>query len=166
MIEAFIKGGKAFNDAIDGTQRRVDKATVAAIRSNQRLIKNAVRKNLTGPPRWNSRGSSEIYPTPVTVDGPKHAPRSGPPGLFTGVLRNGVGGVRRPKVMPNGDIVGGVGISHGPKARGVMKTNNFKLHLEATNPFFKPGVDSVQSQMGPTFDKAWSQAVDRIGGIV
>ena len=159
IIGVLIHGGKEARGAIDAAQARVDKATIAAIRANQRIIKAAVRKNLTGAPRWNYRGKSRIYDQPVKVDGaPRHSPRGGPPGLMTGALRKGVGGVRRPTGRPNGDLVGGVGVGG--------KTNNFKKRVfEAKFPYFRPAVEAVEPRLGPTYNRAWGKAVERMGGL-
>ena len=159
LVQALVHGRDRFNAATHETELRVDKATISALRANQRIIKAAVKKNLKGPPRWNQRGKSSVYKTEFKVmNMGRNEPRSGPPGLFSGILYGGVGGVKRPKKIV-GVWVGGVGVGG--------KLNNFKKStLEAKYPYFAPAVKSVEPRMPGTYEKAWARAVNKQGGLI
>jgi len=163
LVSAVFHGVKAFKDATHETELRVDKATIGALKENQRILKLAVRRNLRGAPRWNQRGTSKVYPNAVKIMNMMHnEPRSGPPGRFSGLLYRGVGGVRRPKKIV-GVWVGGVGVAGGKH----MKENNFKKNtLEAKYPYFAPAVKATEPKMPAAYEKGWAKAVNKQGGLI
>jgi hypothetical protein len=159
IVGVFTKGFKDWDKATTEIERNVDKATLGALRENQRILKAAVRKNLSGRPRWTQRGASRATGEAVKVEGPRHSPRDGGPGQLTGLLRKGVGGVRRPRHMGN-DLVGGVGVKGSP-------VNNFKKRtLEAKYPYFRPAVEATEPKMAAAFNKGWDKAINKMGGIL
>jgi len=162
-ISAIMRGVREFNSVTNEIQRNVDKATIGAVRENQRILKLAIRKNLNGAPRSNWRGKMwngrQIYSQSIyRPDQPASNPRSGGPGKFTGALRNGVGSAR-PRVNIAGNVVGGVGVGG--------KLNNLKKHhLEAEFPYFAPAVIETEPKMAEAYLKGWNKAVNRMGGIL
>lgn len=158
-ISVLMSGVKEFKKSTAETQVRVDKATISALRENQRILKLAIRRNMRGKPRWNQRGKSKVYTNNYRVPGMEHnEPRSGGPGRFSGALYSGVGSAR-PKPGANGDIVGGVGIGG--------KINNFKKgKLERDFPYFRPAVEVTEPKMLGAYEKGWGKAIDKMGGIL
>lgn len=146
---------------MEGIQKKVDLATVAATKKAQSAIVKSVKSRLRGRPRWNHRGRSRIYGADVNIPGmAKNSPRSGGPGKFTGMLYSGVGGKKR-VVSLNGTVKGGVGVggSH-------LRPNNLKKRmLEQRYPFFEPGVKAAEASIGETYAAAWRAAIDRRGGL-
>jgi len=157
-IQVFVKGAKSAMKETEEMDLRVQKATWFAVKENQRILKLAIRRNLRGAPRWNQRGAWEKVPA-VKLDGPTNAPRSGGPGKFTGALYRGVGGKKRPMIMPNGTVVGGVGI-------GGNINNLKKRPLEEKFPYFKPAVKATEPKMAQGYQKGWDKAVKKMGGII
>lgn len=155
-----ILGVKELALELQAIQRNVDLATIAATKAAQREVIKNVKKNLRGRPRWNQRGRSSVYPESVKLGGPRHSPRGGGPGKFTGMLVSGVGGKKR-VVSVAGIVKGGVGVGG---AR--LRPNNFKKRmLEAKYPFFEPGVKASEAKIGEVYATAWRKAIDRRGGI-
>ena len=162
-ITAIMTGVKEFKNVTTEIQHNVDKATIGAVRENQRILKLAIRKNLNGAPRSNWRGKMfkgrEVYQHSIyRPDQPASSPRGGGPGKFTGALRNGVGSAR-PKVDALGNVVGGVGVGG--------KVNNFKKRrLEAKFPYFAPAVLATEPKMADDYEKGWAKAITKMGGIL
>lgn len=159
-ISAVWHGVKEFKAVTEEIEARVDKATLAALRVNQNKLKVAVRKNLRGAPRWTQKGANKItgrnYQVPGTT-GQHHSARSGAPGKMTGVLYAGVGAAK-PRLVGN-TWTGGVGI-------GASPNNVKKRPLEAKFPYFRPAVEAVEPTMLANYEKGWTAAVDRMGGII
>jgi hypothetical protein len=160
-ISAIIHGVKSINHAIDETTAQVGKATTGALRANQNLLKTKIRKNLRNPPRWNQRGASEKYKTPAfKLEGaPRHSPRSGGPGRFSGELYEGVKSKRTPRVDALGNAKGWVAI--GKRANNVKKGK-----LERDHPYFAPAVVEAEPLMAATYDKGWAKAIKKSGGFL
>ena len=157
-IQIFTQGFDRVMKETEAIQTRVEKATWFAVKENQRILKLAIRRNLRGKPRWNQRGASGSIPG-FKVPGPRHAPRSGGPGRFTGDLYRGVGGKKRPLFEPGGTVVGGVGVGG--------KINNLKKGtLEKKFPYFKPAVEATEPKMAQAYQKGWDKAINKMGGII
>jgi hypothetical protein len=159
-ISAVWHGVQEFKAVTEEIEARVDKATLAALRVNQNKLKTAVRKNLRGSPRWTQKGANKItgknYQVPGTT-GQHNSARSGAPGKMTGVLYAGVGAAK-PRLVGN-TWTGGVGI-------GASPNNVKKRPLEAKFPYFRPAVEAVEPTMLANYEKGWTAAVDRMGGII
>lgn len=159
-ISAVWHGVQEFKAVTEEIEARVDKATLAALRVNQNKLKTAVRKNLRGAPRWTQKGANKItgknYQVPGTT-GQHNSARSGAPGKMTGVLYAGVGAAK-PRLVGN-TWTGGVGI-------GASPNNVKKRPLEAKFPYFRPAVEAVEPTMLANYEKGWTAAVDRMGGII
>lgn len=161
MITSVLHGANEVIGEFGKMTVRVDRATVTATRAVQRKLVSSIRSELNGPPRWNHRGRSRVYPTSVTLTGqPVHASRGGPPGKFTGDLRRGVGG-KKSLASIGGHVTGGVGVGGGR----IPQNNLKKGKLEATYPFFGPGVRKVEPELGAIYDAAWTKALARRGGL-
>jgi hypothetical protein len=157
-FQIFMKGANRVIKETEAIEARVNKATVMAVKENQRILKLAIRRKLRGAPRWNQRGAVGKSPA-INVGGPRHRPRSGPPGRLTGALYKGVGGRRRPLLRPGGVVIGGVGIGGNIN---LLK----KGKLEEEFPFFKPAVQETEPKMARAYEKGWDKAVNKMGGIV
>lgn len=157
-IQILVKGANRTIKETERIEANVERATWMAVKENQRILKLAIRRNLRGAPRWNQRGAWGTVPA-VRVEGPTNAPRSGGPGRFTGDLYRGVGGKKRPLIMPGGTVVGGVGVGG--------KINNLKKRkLEEEFPYFKPAVKLTEPKMALAYEKGWGKAVNKMGGII
>lgn len=163
-ISAIFSGVKEFNEVTKDIEKRVDKATLSALRVNQNKLKTAVRKNLRGAPRWTQKGANKItganYQVPGTT-GQHNLPRTGTPGRMTGMLYSGVGAAK-PKMIGN-TWVGGVGVGGSRKLAG---NNVKKTTLEAKFPYFRPAVEAVEPTMSANYEKGWDAAISRMGGIL
>jgi hypothetical protein len=134
--------------------KRIDVATVSALKASQNLAKKNIRSKMRGRPRWDQRGKSRVYSTSVNLNlSPHHVSKSGGPGRFTGHLSRAVGSVKRPKKVPGG-YSGGVGVG-GPRS----STNLYRGHTEAKFPYFKPGVESASKGMEAIWTKAWDKSI-------
>lgn len=159
VVFTATKGLKAFDKEVTRLMTSVDKATVAGIRANQRVLKAAVKKKLSdNGPRWNQRGKSRIYENNFKINNMMHnEPRSGPPGRFSGAMVSGVGSVRRIK-NKGGMWTGGVGVGG--------NVNNLKKHtLERKFPYFAPTVAEVERTMDERYAAAWAKAINKSGGF-
>jgi hypothetical protein len=85
---------------------------------------------------------------------PKHRPRSGGPGKFTGTLISSIRKSKRPRRV--GDegysaVVFGGGYTQG----GV---NKYKRKVEKDTPYFVPGVRRAEMKMEPVWRAAYAKA--------
>ena len=152
-LRAVVHGVREAEAAIIKTERRIDLASLKALKTCQGLAKRAIKAGMRGRPRWDHRGASSRTGDAVNLDlSPHHVTRSGGPGRMTGTLQRGVGGVRRPKVDPiTGTVAGGVGVGGGVR-------NLYKKRLEAQFPYVKPGLDKAMPGMATVWAAAWSRA--------
>jgi hypothetical protein len=161
MFNFAMKGAKTFVKGTEQVETRMNIATIAALKANQNKIKTAVKANLRGAPRWSQKGKNRITGPNFQVQGTtgqNHYPRDGGPGRMTGVLYKGVGGVRKPKEF-RGMFYGGVGVG--------AKPNNVKKRvLEAKYPYFRPAVEKTEPLISQTYEKGWSRAMNRMGGVI
>jgi hypothetical protein len=161
MINSILHGAKEVTHEFGRMAVRVDRATVAATRAVQRKLIRSIKGELKGPPRWNHRGRSRVYPTSVTLSGqPVHASRGGPPGKFTGDLIRGVGG-KKNLASIGGRVTGGVGVGGGR----IPQNNLKKRKLEEKYPYFEPAVRKVEPELAVVYSEAWAKALARRGGL-
>jgi hypothetical protein len=137
-------------------QKRVDRATIAAVKRVQTVTKTSVKGQMRGRPRWNHRGKSARTGAKVVLpDLPRHMPRSGGPGKLTGALIQSIKASKRPRKLPAGysGVVwsGGVGAS----------TNLYKAKVEKIAPYFKPGIDKATPKMPAVWEVAWGKAINK-----
>lgn len=131
------------------------RGSIAGTKAAQKILINAVRKNLNGPPRWGHRGKSRIYSENVDIGKQRGGAGGGMPGKFTGALRRGVGGKRAPIVVGPA-VIGGVGVGG--------RTNNLKKgNLENRFPYFAPAVNSSRDSVRMAYAAAWGAALAKIG---
>jgi hypothetical protein len=140
--------------ALDAVSRRIDVATVSALKATQNLAKKNIRSKMRGRPRWDQRGKSRVYTTSVNLNlTPHHVSKGGGPGKFTGHLSRAVGGVKKPKKTLGG-FKGGVGVG------GTRSTTNmYRGKVEGKYPYFKPGVESASKGMEAIWMKSWDKAI-------
>jgi hypothetical protein len=151
-ITVRVHGVREAQGALVAMDKRIDVATVKALKASQQLVKTSVRSGLRGRPRWDHRGRSTRTGDAVNLDlSPHHVSKSGGPGRLTGTLSRGVGGVRTPKPIPGGGFAGGVGVGGGVR-------NLYKKRLEATYPYFKPGVRKAEPKITAVWNVAWAKA--------
>lgn len=149
-----IEGVTELRAALDEMSKKIDVATVSALKSTQNLAKKSIRSKMRGRPRWDRRGKSRVYSTSVNLNlNPHHTTKAGGPGKFTGHLSRAVGSVKRPKKVPGG-FKGGVGVG-GPKS----STNLYRGKVEADYPYFKPGVEKAHKGMEAIWLKAWDKSI-------
>jgi hypothetical protein len=148
-----VRGAREAQAAIIRAERRIDLASLQALKACQALAKRSVKSGLRGRPRWDHRGRSARTGDTVRLDlTPHHVSKGSGPGRLTGTLARGVGGIRRPQIDPlTGQVKGGVGVGGGVR-------NLYKKRLEAAYPYFKPGVDKAVPKMEPIWAKAWKRA--------
>lgn len=140
--------------ALDSVSKRIDVATVSALKASQNLAKKMIRSKMRGRPRWDQRGKSRVYSTSVNLNlSPHHVSKSGGAGKFTGHLSRAVGSVKKPKKTLGG-FKGGVGVG-GPEST----TNLYRAKVEAKYPYFKPGVKASEKGMGAIWTKAWDKSI-------
>jgi hypothetical protein len=129
--------------------------TVAGTKAAQRIVIKSVRSKLNGPPRWGHRGKSRVYSASIDRGNRRGTGGSGgTPGRFTGALRKGVGGKRKPIVVGPG-VVGGVGI-------GGAVNNLKKGRLEQRFPFFAKAVHEVEPGLPAVYAAAWGAALAKL----
>ena len=149
-----IEGVPELRAALDTMSKRIDVATVAALKASQNLAKKNIRSKMRGRPRWDQRGRSRVYSQSVNLNlSPHHVSKGGGPGKFTGHLSRAVGSVKRPKKVPGG-YSGGVGVG-GPRS----STNLYRGRTEEKFPYFKPGVKSSEKSMEAIWTKAWDKSI-------
>lgn len=151
-----INGLHELNAALDTVSRRIDVATVAALKATQNIAKKSIRSGMRGRPRWDRRGAigrNKSVPA-VNLDlTPHHVSKSGGPGRLTGHLSAAVGGVKRPKKVMGG-FSGGVGV--GGK-RSI--THMYKWEVNGKFPYMEPGVKKAEPKMPIVWEKAWDKAI-------
>lgn len=136
-------------------QKRVDRATIAAVKRVQTVTKTAVKGQMRGRPRWNHRGKSARTGDKVTLpEIPRHSPRSGGPGRMTGDLMKSISASKRPRKLPDGYS----GVVWSSKAGA---TNLYKGKVEKTAPYFKPGIEKATPKMPAVWEVAWGKAINK-----
>lgn len=149
-----IEGVERLSEALDVISKRIDVATVSALKASQNLAKKSIKSKMRGRPRWDRRGKSRVYSESVNLHlNPRHVSKGGGPGKFTGHLSRAVGGVKRPKKTFDG-FKGGVGVG------GTRSTTNlYRGRVEANYPYFKPGVEAAEKGMEAIWLKAWDKSI-------
>ncbi|MGH3161922.1 MAG: hypothetical protein ACRDOC_08570 [Streptosporangiaceae bacterium] len=151
-ITAIVRGTKEARAAVVAMDRRIDLATVEALKATQRLAKSSIKSGMRGRARWDHRGKSARTGNAVNLNlTPHHVRKGGGPGKLTGTLQRGVGGVRRPKPVPGGGFQGGVGVGGGVR-------NLYKKRVEGAYPYVRPGIRKAEPKMAAVWTKAWGRA--------
>ncbi|MDA8440274.1 MAG: hypothetical protein M0Z51_15640 [Propionibacterium sp.] len=156
MADSFPISIRGVNDLLKELHKvdlEMQKSSLSATVAVARKLKNEVRKNLNGPPRWNHRGPG-VYGKSVKIAGmPRHVPRAGGLGKFAGDLRRGVG-YKRPKVSASGEYKSGVGVGG-----AAIPQNHFKTRYEAEYPFFAPATAKVAASFEEIYVAAYTKAL-------
>lgn len=160
VFGALVEGVKAVEAELVAMDKRVDLATVGALKKVQSLARARVRSRLRGRARWNHRGQGKgewefVHKVDINGGGSGHVNRSGGPGRFTGTLNSAVRGSRKPRL--EGEGVYSAVVFMGSKVAPVA--NVYKHRLEGKFPYFAPGVKSAEPKMPAVWEKAWAKAI-------
>lgn len=164
MDEAFkavIHGVRAAQAELTAMDKRVDAATIAALKKVQSLARARIRSRLRGRARWNHRGQATQGPWTFVpgfdLPGSRtvHISRAGGPGRFTGTLNSDVKASRKPRREGKGTYTAVVMM--GSKTSPIA--NVYKRRLEAKYPYFAPGVNSAEPLMPAVWEAAWAKAI-------
>ncbi|PJN00790.1 hypothetical protein CG740_23070 [Streptomyces sp. CB01201] len=152
-LGAVVRGTKEGIAAITAMDKRIELASLKALKASQSAAKSSIKAKMRGRPRWDHRGKSARTGDSVKLHlSPHHVSKSGGPGRLTGRLSGGIGGVRRPKPLPEGGFQGGVG------AGGKLQ-NLYKRQVEDKYPYIKPGVRAAEPKMAAAWELAWAKAI-------
>ncbi|MFJ2399861.1 hypothetical protein ACIOUE_01055 [Streptomyces xanthochromogenes] len=152
-LGAVVRGTKEGIAAITAMDKRLELASLKALKASQSAAKSSIKAKMRGRPRWDHRGKSSRTGASVRLNlSPHHVSKSGGPGRLTGRLSGGIGGVRRPKPLPEGGFQGGVG------AGGKLQ-NLYKRQVEDKYPYIKPGVRAAEPKMAVAWEAAWARAI-------
>lgn len=155
-ITVVVRGTREVRTALDAMDRRIDRATIAALKASQNLAKKTIKSGMRGRPRWDHRGRTGVGGAPVSLHlNPHHVRKGGGPGRLTGTLSRAVGGVRRPRRTPDG-FSGGVGVG-GRESLAVI----YRAEVEARYPYMRPGLDKARAGMPVIWQRAWGRAINR-----
>ncbi|RCH68721.1 hypothetical protein DT019_08585 [Streptomyces sp. SDr-06] len=148
-----IKGMPEIEGALGSMLRRVDLASLRALKRTQTVAKSSIRSGMRGRPRWDRRGRRPYQSAGINLNLTPHVVhKSGGPGSLSGHLRASVGVVKRPKKV--GDLFrGGVGT-------GGLKsyTNRYRKTIEGKFPYVAPGVKKAEPKMPAIWEKEWALA--------
>lgn len=155
-VGAIIKGAKEINAELRLMDKRVDLATASAIKKVQGITKSSIKAKMRGRPRWDRRGKIKGATVGVNLNlSPHHMAKQGGPGQLTGALFRSIKASRKPRKELGGFsgavFAGGKG---GPQ-------NLYKGKVEATAPYFKPGVESAKPKMPAVWHEAWLKATNK-----
>lgn len=152
-IGVVVRGVKETAGSVSALDKRIEVASLKALKASQTVAKASVKSKMRGRPRWDHRGKSARTGDSVKLWlSPHHVTKSGSPGRLTGRLSGGIGGVRRPKPLPGGGFQGGVGA-------GGKVQNLYKRQVEDKYPYLRPGIKKAEPKMAVAWQRAWSKAV-------
>jgi hypothetical protein len=150
-----VRGVKETASSVSALEKRIELASLQALKASQTVAKASIKSKMRGRPRWDHRGKSERTGPDVSLHlTPHRVTKGGGPGKLTGRLYGAVGGIRRPKPLPQGGFAGGVGCG-GTKS----VTNNYRTLVESRYPYMKPGIKKAEPKMAVAWQKAWAKAV-------
>jgi hypothetical protein len=150
-----VRGVKETTSSVSALDKRINVASLKALKASQQVAKTSIKSKMRGRPRWDHRGKSERTGPDFSLHlTPHRVTKGGGPGKLTGRLYGAVGGVRRPKPLPRGGFAGGVGCG-GTKS----VTNNYRGYVESKYPYMKPGIKRAEPKMAVAWQKAWAKAV-------
>lgn len=156
-MRAVVRGVKEAEASLVRMDRQIDLATLKALKACQGLTKKAIKSGLRGRPRWDHRGKSARTGATVKLNlSPHRISKSGGPGKLTGALSRAIRSDKKPRPIPGGGFNGVVmaGSKGGPQ-------NLYKGQLEATYPYFKPGVAKAKPKMAAIWTAAWGRATNK-----
>ncbi|MFC1410513.1 hypothetical protein ACEZCY_14740 [Streptacidiphilus sp. N1-12] len=149
-----VEGTRDLGVALTAMQRRIDLATVKALKKSQSLTRNAIRGRMRARPRWDHRGASRRTGPAVSLDlTPHHVSRRGGPGKLSGALAASIRSSKRPRVK--GQALSAVVMSGG--AGGPQ--NLYKARIEGSYPYFRPGAQAAEKKIAPVWAEEWYAAV-------
>lgn len=138
-------------------QKRVDIGTAAGVRKVQAVTKRSIKAQMRGRPRWDQRGKSKRTGPEVKLGlTPHHVSKGGGPGKLSGALSNSIRSSKKPRPVAGGEGFSGVVFSGG--ASGPQ--NLYKKKVEATAPYFKPGLEKAKPKMPIVWHEAWAKAMN------
>lgn len=154
---AFIEGGREARAALVAMDRRVDLATLQALKKVTALGRTSVRSGMRGRPRWDRRGAGAGGPAVNLGLSPHHVTKSGGPGKLTGTLYNSVKKSRKPRPT----VGGGSAVVFMGGAKAHPEVNWYKRELEAKFPYFEPGIKKAEPKMPAVWNAAWAKATSK-----
>ncbi|MEY9944884.1 hypothetical protein [Kitasatospora sp. GAS1066B] len=153
-IGGTIAGVREVGDALTAMERRVDAATIKALKASQRVTRTAIRGRMRGRPRWGHRGASARTGPNITVDRQAgHITRSGGPGKLSGALLVSIRSSKAPRRKAAGlSAVVMSGGASGPQ-------NLYKKIVEARFPYFATGAKAAEAKLPKIWADLWAKAV-------
>lgn len=154
-IRAIISGTKEGQAELAAMDRRVDAATLAALKKITAMARTRIRGQMRSRPRWDRRGNGPGGPAVNLNLNPHTIKRRGGPGKLDGALYNAVKKSRKPRPLP-GHAASAVVFMGGAKA--TPQVNWYKRRTEARAPYFKKGIDKASPKMPAVWNAAWAKA--------
>ncbi|AUG78098.1 hypothetical protein CFP65_3298 [Kitasatospora sp. MMS16-BH015] len=149
-----VSGVREIGEALTRMERRVDAATIKALKASQRVTRTAIKGRMRGRPRWGHRGASARTGANVTVDRTQgRITRAGGPGKLSGALLASIRSSKQPR--RKGDALSAAVMSGG--AGGPQ--NLYKKHVEARFPYFKTGAEAAEKKLPKIWEDLWRDAV-------
>jgi hypothetical protein len=136
--------------------KRVDVATISALKKVTATARTSVRGQMRGRPRWDRRGNGRGGPAVNLGLSPHGIKRSGGPGKLDGALVGAVKKSSKPRVLPGGNASAVVFVG-GKKA--TPQVNFYKGKTEDKFPYFAPGVKKAEAKMPAVWNAAWAKAI-------
>jgi hypothetical protein len=156
VIGGGVHGVKEVEAALAVMDKRVDAATLVALKKVTANARTRVRGQMNSRPRWDRRGNGPGGPA-VNLDlSPHGIKRSGGPGKLDGVLRDAVKKSRKPRVLPQ-HAASAVVFVGGAKAN--PQVNWYKARTEAKFPYFAKGIKKAEAKMPAIWNTAWAKAI-------
>ena len=153
--QAVVINPEATLEALTGMGRRIDPATIRAIKKSQSATKSAIKGRMRSRPRWDHRGRSGRTGPAVNLNlNPHHVTKNSGPGKLSGSLVGSIRGSKTPR--KRGYQISGAVLSGsygGPQ-------NLYKKHVEAKYPYFAPGVKRAEKKLPSIWEKEWGKAIE------
>jgi hypothetical protein len=155
VIGGGVHGVKEVQAALVAMDKRVDVATISALKKVTAAARTSVRGQMRGRPRWDRRGDGRGGPAVNLHLSPHVSKKRGGPGKLDGALVAAVKKSGKPRVLPAGAsavvFVGG--------AKATPQVNFYKGKTESKFPYFAPGVKKAEKKMPAVWNAAWAKAI-------
>lgn len=155
VIGGAVHGAKEVQVALAAMDKRVDAATIAALKKVTASARTSVRGQMRSRPRWDRRGNGRGGPAVNLHLSPHVSKRRGGPGKLDGALYSAVNKSGKPRVKPGSAsavvFVGG--------AKATPQVNFYKGQTEAKFPYFSKGISKAEKKMPAVWNTAWAKAI-------